>query len=170
MAALRAAFAARHGGGGAAGGTGGILRSISRAAPSSPTVPVYDFTTVSTIFDVDLPAEGDITAVVTGVGAQTVHVTAAGTEVAKKTITLEDSSGSVKLTLWREAASLDFALNAIVAVSCAKVVRDGLWGTSKTTFEFNPPSAPADLLEWNAVRVAPPALAAEAPAHPAASE
>lgn len=68
---------------------------------------------------------------------------------------LEDSSGSVKLTLWREAASLDFAPDAIVAVSCAKVVRDGLWGTSsKKTLEFNPPSAPADLLEWNAVRVA----------------
>jgi hypothetical protein len=41
-------------------------------------------------------------------------------------IKLEDHSASVILTLWREAAALDFPLDEIVTVTNAKVAKDGL--------------------------------------------
>ena len=119
----------------------------SRSAASGP--PVYDFEDISSIFDVETPASGDVTAVVTSVGPQLTHETPKGEKVQKMVIKLEDHSASVILTLWREAAALDFPLDEIVTVTNAKVAKDGLWSTSKTAYAINPATAPPTLLARN---------------------
>ena len=161
-ASLLAAFTARHGAAGGGAGGSGALRSISRSAASDR--PVYDFEDISSISNVQNGDSGDVTAVVTSIGPQVTHEAPSGDKAQKKVITLEDHSASINLTLWREAAALDFPLDEIVTITNAKVASSGLWSTSKTTYAINPATAPPALVAWNAARKAAKAGDGEAAA------